>query len=143
MKDWTITQDPYTCVGTLGEYLPTKIALTYSDEVSSEIVTPVIENPTITAYDSFASTWDKILENSDPENCPINDCKIYPAGSCGSGTFTGIGNIAISSTLPWDITASRSNFNGYSHNICVRCSNGVPEGIHGQDYTDIDNWKIN
>jgi hypothetical protein len=74
LKDWTITQDPYTCVGTLGEYLPPKIALTYSDEVLSEMVTPVYESTAFSPYDSFASIWDKLVDNSDPVNCPINDC---------------------------------------------------------------------
>ena len=74
LRGWTITQNPYTCVGTLSEYSPTKIALTYSDEVLSEIVTPVYESTTFSPYDSFASIWDKLLANPDPINCPINDC---------------------------------------------------------------------
>lgn len=88
LKDWTITQSIYSCEGTLNQISAPKISLTYSDVVPNEIITPELsDSSSFIPFEISASIWDRLFDNTDSLNCPINDCQIYQAGSCGSEIF--------------------------------------------------------
>ena len=87
VKNWTITQSPYTCGGTLTSTTTPNIIMTYSDVVTSKNITPIINATDPSSFESTASSWDILFANIDTLNCPINNCLIYSAGSCGTGSY--------------------------------------------------------
>ena len=70
--------------------------------------------------------------NNDPLNCPINSCHLMEQG-CESVLNTK--DISLSGTHPFNLYISQTNTRGYSHSICLSCSNGIETKF-------LDNWHI-
>ena len=67
-------------------------------------------------------------------DCPFNQCLIYEAEKCGS-KILGTPHIFIEVAAPWNVYVYKNVVEGYSFEVCLRCSN---------DYLnyDYDNWLI-
>ena len=84
----------------------------------------------------YYTTWDDLFSNSNTALCPITSCSIHDAENCVSGSSTSSAeDIKIESSSPWRIEAAKTNAAGYSHEICILCSNGEQE-------KSLVNWKI-
>ena len=121
MDDWTITQVK-DCTTSLSAGVATDVELVYTSGAAGVAVTP---------SDSF-TTWDAFFSNSDSA-CAISSCTISDSGSCG-GSFSGSSDITFD-TSTWALTASKTNTGGYSHSVCIECTNG-------QDTQSLDGWTI-
>lgn len=54
---------------------------------------------------------------------PIISCTLHNAADCGGADFSNP-NLKLGSS-PWNIRASKTSTEGYLHQVCVQCSNGV------------------
>jgi len=120
LDNWLMTQTPLDCSSTMTPG---------SDIVSSRSY----GGATATAF-VRGGEWNTYFQNTDETNCPITSCSLWEAGSCGVTSFVST-NVYIESALPWRIYSEENVLAGYSHSICVRCSNG-------QQDVDSDNWDI-
>ena len=85
----------------------------------SDITKSFVEGGAASATNS-ASFWDTTFSNTDSTNCAISSCSLWLAGQCGTTSYSGA-DISISGLNAYaevDVSA------GYSHDLCVRCSNG-------------------
>lgn len=124
---WNVEQTPETaCLGTVP--VPTQNTLTYSAGSAGVTVVPV---------DGFVD-WKTFFGITNSPSCDFTSCTLSDSGDCG-GTLSPVkyADISMSSSvIPWSITASVTNPAGYSHSVCVRCTNSIGTTI------DLDNWTI-
>lgn len=67
------------------------------------------------------TSWDDYFSNTDSSNCPITECSLYES-DCSTG-FSG--DVFIDSSTPLLVEMLRNQINGYSHSLCVKCTNGA------------------
>lgn len=60
------------------------------------------------------------FDNSEPAGCPITSCAIK-AGGCGSAYSPG--QLTLSASTPFTVTANRNVIAGYSETVCIECKN--------------------
>ena len=110
MDDWTISQVK-DCTTSLSPGAATDVELVYS--LGASLVTAEPSG-------SF-TTWDAFFSNSDSA-CAISSCTISDASNCG-GSFSGSSDITFDAST-WALTVSKTNTIGYSHSVCIECTNG-------------------
>ena len=92
-----------------------------------------IYDASLTGQVLLGTDWDTFFSNTEPTDCAITSCTLWKAGLCGVEAFT-----ETEVWLDWSSVGFLADFNvvtGYSHSVCVRCSNG-------QQDIDLDNWTI-
>ena len=83
-------------------------------------------NPVLT-YDFASPTeslgdWTTFFVNSDTANCPIVECALKLPGC--STAYTS-GELSISGTDPFTLTANKNVVAGWTETVCIECHNGA------------------